>query len=418
MQKFSKFTSLSTISVCFLVFSSGQAGARAHKSSLQVSELDSSDLSPNISGAEAFLDQALPFSRLTSPLFSTEKSLNDLGEEVIKPKFSSGSWQDLPGNNSMLPFILPAPDQGGAGSCLYMALTGIAEWHLAFRNSQLSRRGDGPLDLSERALMNVAGIAEEGNGVANWKTDSIYLFNQNSKGVLNKDYRYTKGSYSTDDDGNYVPSEPNDRNASYDQSYNWINELNSNTKRAVAMPKFSRHVIFADPASNQWNVGVAPANIVQLIKDRLDRYSAPVLIIYNHYGYWHAVGIYGYDENTPTNCSFVENSIQYFDSRSKELNREIERENDPAKRKRMLALANKLRDTGLKVDDGYTKAGKCNNKGVFYIRDSIYSDASEAMYDYDLNNQGEEENYSKRVLLRSESFVKHLVNHAVQIMAE
>src|SRR5882757_3667023 len=60
------------------------------------------------------------------------------------------------GYSELLPFSLLAPDQEEAGSCLYMTLTGVAEFYLARQNPRLSRAPDGPLDLSERHLMNIA----------------------------------------------------------------------------------------------------------------------------------------------------------------------------------------------------------------------------------------------------------------------
>ncbi|NCN39949.1 hypothetical protein GW916_01740 [bacterium] len=345
--------------------------------------------------------------------------LSVLGYGIKDTAAIQSNWENLQGHNNMLKYVMPSPDQGGAGSCLYMALTGIAEWHLAKKNPRLAIRGDGALDLSERALMNLAGLQEENNGVENWKTDSILLFNQNDRGILNRDLRYTKGFHKYDDNlRRYVRANEGDANAEYGQSFNWINGVTRETRRGVVMPKFQRHVIFADPASNQWNVAVAPSNIAEQIKDRLDRYNAPVLLIYNHYGYWHAVGVYGYDEEAETDCSFVENNVKYFDARSKELYEEASRISDPARKKSKLALADKLRETGIKVDRDYHQAGGCNRRGVFYVRDSIYSDPSEAMYDFDLSRTGDEEHYSKRIILRSESFMRHMVNHVVQITAD
>lgn len=328
-------------------------------------------------------------------------------------------WRQLPGHNHMLKYVLPSPDQGGAGSCLYMALTGIAEWHLAKRSPRVSRAGDGPIDLSERALMNLAGVQEADNGVENWKTDSILLFNQDDYAIRNIDYRFTKDWYGYDQNGRYTPAAPNSRGAYYGQTFNWINQLNvENPARRARMPKFRRDVIFADPASNQWNVGVAPRGLAQEVKKRLRENNAPVLLIYNHYGYWHAIGVYGYDENTATECSFVEGNLRYFDRRPVELRAEAAEETDANRKKRLLNLANKLEQTGDKLELSYESRGRCNNRGVFYVRDSIYSDPSEAMYDFDLTQTGEEEHYSKRIILRSESFVDNMVNHAVQIFAQ
>ena len=63
---------------------------------------------------------------------------------------------ELQGFNELVPYVLPSPQQEDAGSCLYMSLTGIAEWWLARLNPAVSRRPNGPLDLSERHLINIS----------------------------------------------------------------------------------------------------------------------------------------------------------------------------------------------------------------------------------------------------------------------
>jgi len=329
------------------------------------------------------------------------------------------STQNASVHNSLLPYVMPSPDQFDAGSCLYMALTGIAEWWLAKLNPRVSRQSDGPLDLSERYLMNLAGLEESENGVENWKTDTILLFNEKQRAALNRDYRYTQGWYTSDEEGDYIKAQPHSSGASYGTPFNWIQEaLFNQVPLQARLPKFSRDVIFADPESNQWNVGVAPSYLPSLIRNYLDRNNSPLLIIYNHAGYWHAVGVYGYDRNAETDCKFVNSSLRYFRERSTELKEEARNTPDPDKKESLLKLADKLERTGIKANDAYERNGGCNKKGVFYVRDSIYSDSSEALYDYDLSNSGEEAHYSKRIILRSESFMQVLVNHAVGIYAQ
>ena len=108
--------------------------------------------------------------------------ISDLpGAESDEAGLEPFGWS-LGGFDKLVPFVLPSPNQEGAGSCLYMATTGVAEWWLARLNPTLSRAPDGPLDLSERHLMNLAGgrgnEQEDKADLPNWRTDSIYLFNQ------------------------------------------------------------------------------------------------------------------------------------------------------------------------------------------------------------------------------------------------
>jgi hypothetical protein len=173
---------------------------------------------------------------------------NDLSEGSTPVEASAWTLdlqvgEQAPGFSEMLDYALPAPDQEEAGSCLYMSLTGIAEWWVAKLNPRVSRTPDGPIDLSERFLMNTAGADETTPGLANWKTDSVYLFNRAGSAIRNHDYRFTKGWYKTDSNGDYVPAKPNARGASYDAAYNWIDEMpNVPQGSRVVLPKFERRM--------------------------------------------------------------------------------------------------------------------------------------------------------------------------------
>lgn len=322
---------------------------------------------------------------------------------------------DLGGFNELVPYVLPSPDQNEAGSCLYMALTGSAEWWLARRNPYASRAPDGPIDLSERYIMNLAGLEEDSNGVDNWKTDSIYVFNRHHRAALNREYRYTKGWYIWTEDGY---EHQGDKVGSYGTSYNWINELDTYDLDTWGqpLPHFERDVLYADPESNQWNVGIGDGSWIRKIKTALQTRKAPVIVVYNHYGYWHAVLVVGFDDNASSReCPFVEGNRKYMVDRPIELRNKAQQSDDLVEQKRLIALAKKMEETSEKIENAYEEQGGCHSRGVFYVRDSIYADASEALYDYDLNTKGEEEHYSKRIILREYDWVRYLSNHAVAI---
>ena len=323
--------------------------------------------------------------------------------------------------NELLPHLLASPDQTEAGSCLYMSLTGNAEWWLSRLNPAVSTAADGPIDLSERYLMNLSGGTDEANSpVQNWKLDSIFLFNIENKSVLNTGYRYTKGWYKHDSDDKLLAALPDEEGASYGTYYNWIIGDLAAIKPAdfVELPHFKRDVIFEDPESNQWNVGVTPDNIVEKIKTALTVNKAPVQIIYNHFGYWHAVMIVGYDDNADNDdCSFVKRSIKHNKDKAVEYFRKIFQTTDPEKQEYYYKRYKKYMTTYTKLkhaveDGGYGK------KGVFYVRDSIYSDSTAPLYDYDLSREGEEEHYCKKVIVHEYEWAKYLGNHIIQIMPE
>ena len=326
----------------------------------------------------------------------------------------------LGGFNELLPYVLQSPNQEDAGSCLYMSLNGIAEWWMAKLQPKMSRDPDGPLHLSERYLMNLAGIEEDQNGIPNWKTDSIFLFN-NAKGtVLNSDFRFTKNWYTKDEKGNYIRAEKTQTGAEYGTPYNWIDERNLLTKTPrVPLPTFKRDILFADPESNQWNTGIAPMDIAEKIKAALQEKKAPVHVIYNHYGYWHATDIVGFnDEMENQRCGFVENFIAYMSHRPADLRRQAEAAQDPKEKERLLKSADKAERAHNQAKAAYDGGGGCHTKGVFYVRDSIYGDMTGPKYKFDPSAPAQSGSYSKPIVFLEYDWVRTMANHISQIYIE
>lgn len=325
----------------------------------------------------------------------------------------------LKGYNELLPYVLASPDQEDAGSCLYMSLTGIAEWWLARLHPELSRAHDGPLDLSERYMMNISGIDEAANGVPNWKTDSIWLYNEVGHGILNSAYRFTKGWYVLDHEGNPVVSTATVTGASFDTTFNWIDQRGLIPAAAhIALPNFDREVIYADPESNQWNTAVMPADIVERVKTKLQARQAPVNVIYNHFGYWHSVMVLGFDDSMSSNgCGFVERFDGYMPSEAARLRDEAAKTSDPEEKKALLARATKLETLGAKFHQAYTTGGGCSGRGMLYVRDSIYPDDSDP-YDFTPGQTGGGGHYSKKIVLREYEWLRYMANHATQVFVK
>lgn len=341
---------------------------------------------------------------------------NSAEEGTVPIKTYAIVTRDLPsGFGDLVPYILRSPDQDEAGSCLYMAHTGIAEWWLARLNPTVSRAPDGPIDLSERYLMNL-----EDNDITNWRTDTIYLLNRHDqKAALNRSYRFTKGWYKEDSSEHLVRAKPHESGSSYGTSYNWIDERASIVGDLVSLPHFKRDVIFADPTSNQWNMGVAPRDIIETVKGALSSNRAPVLVIYNHMSYWHAVFIVGYsDTQSSGNCSFVEKTRQHFVKKLDEDRNALAAATTDEERTRLRAQLDKDEKLRTNLENGYEAGGGCRGKGVFFVRDSIYEDPDGPMYDYDPTQRGEEAHYNKTVILREYEWLEYLANHIVQIGVE
>jgi hypothetical protein len=298
----------------------------------------------------------------------------------------------LGGYNELLPYVLRSPDQEDAGSCLYMATTGIVEMSLARLHPNVSRLPDGPLDLSERWLMNKGAESGASAVVDNFLTDTIYLFNTSSRTVRNSAYRFTKGWYYQQADGDIVRAPDFSDDAEYGTGINWLDERDQIAGGAVTLPKFGRTVLYKDPTGNKWAVGGMPRDIVSRVKTALRTKKAPVLVVYNHFGYWHAVYIAGYDDEADSDdCRFVRETYKYFAERAD------------------------TRGTAEDIKAAWERGGGCAGKGVFYVRDSIYPDDDGPSYDFDPDHSGDEAPYSQKVVLHEYEWLEYLANHAVQI---
>jgi hypothetical protein len=324
----------------------------------------------------------------------------------------------LPGFSDLTQNILAAPDQEDAGTCLYMSLTGIMEWWATRLNPSLARAADGDLDLSERFTVNMASSMGSQAGVRNWKTDSVEIFNKLGYAVTNRSYRFAKGYYRQSPRG-YVSADPSDPTATFGTPFNWINQVASTTLEKVKLPHFSREVLFADPQGDQWNIGVAPEGLVDLIKQRLVERKAPIHVIYNHYGYWHATVLLGYDdEGDSQQCQFVEGFRKHMKENPARLRQKAAEETSVERRNELLGQARAQDSVSRRIEAAWSRGGGCRGKGVFYVRDSIYGSEDQPTYDYNPALPDAKGRYSKRLITLEYDWVKYLANHAVQIYAD
>jgi hypothetical protein len=92
---------------------------------------------------------------------------------------------------------------------------------------------------------------------------------------------------------------------------------------------------------------------------------------------------------------------------------------EPKEKERLLVRGARLK----RVSEKLTQSAEadpehgCNAQGVFYVRDSIYTDPSQPLYDYDLSQAGEETHLGYPVILREYAWLKHVSNHITQITA-
>lgn len=322
------------------------------------------------------------------------------------------------GYDALLPFVLASPDQIDAGSCLHMSITGIAEWWLARIFPAMSREPDGPIDLSERLTMNEAGYEEDDAYLANWRTDAMFLFNRmRGRAVQNRSYRFTKGWYTGSlHDGTARPAAPDEPDARYDESFNWLDQRQKIQGGWVMLPPFDRIIIHMDQGRDQWAIGGAPADIVERVKVHLQRNQAPVQVIYNHNGYWHSVFIVGFNDNTDNgDCAWTQDFRKTISERAAEFQQNADNAATPGERDYWQVRADRAASTSTRIEDLWTQRGGCSSdKGVFYVRDSIYPDTDGPMYDYDPSKTGEESPYSRKIVLKEYDWLRYFANHVVQ----
>ncbi|MBF0316262.1 MAG: hypothetical protein HQK50_16645 [Oligoflexia bacterium] len=313
-----------------------------------------------------------------------DSTLIDLGNDPLPSAYKA-----------LFDYILPSPDQHqgtlgtssyiNAGSCHFMATTGAMEILMNMDLPKEERLPGGNSDLSERWLMNMGDDLYP----TSWLANNILMFNDYGGGMLNQNYRYTKGSYFF----------------RYSVKYNWRNHLPSNwSNLLVKTPKVERQVLFGKRnLSSRYDVAVMSDKTVERIKRALVVKQGPVLVVYNDSEVWHAILVVGYDDHDSEEA--VNNSNNSSDTRCPFV-------------KSMLTNLNSSHRK--KIENAMAKDGGCAEKGVFYVRESEYFpepfySKHDSNYDYDLKRKGEEQVYVGTTTKRSYEWAKYLASYAISI---
>jgi hypothetical protein len=206
-------------------------------------------------------------------------------EQAVKPQLAAPPLLKTPDTSpsenvrtdhsfKLVDYILPSPDQAGAGSCLYMTATGIAEVllnkSLGIKKPQLG----GPTDLSEQWTI---GLSRQ-IGLSNNYTAAVDLV---VRGGAVPDTHLKFKAYSTQ---------------------SWISEpppAIAQTTPRYTMPNIDKVVLFnAGGEGTQRSNGVMGQQAIEGIKKFLTENESPVLLTYQPPGvnYWHANMVIGYDD--------------------------------------------------------------------------------------------------------------------------
>jgi hypothetical protein len=318
----------------------------------------------------------------------------ELKNEPRTPK-DADAWASS--DTTLVDLALATPNQFDAGSCLFMANTGAMEILLNQHVAPETIKNEGDTDLSERFLM-VAPNKVPDSQIPYDLTDTLYAYNYLGGSLLNRDYPFCAGYVKETANGSVVPSNAGDPDAYISCMVNWFDQLPSNWRDLlVPTPPAERTVIFVDPLrddDSQWRVGLFDDDTIERIKHELRTKKAPVLVVYNHYLYWHTNVIVGYDDTLSTGggCPMVEDSVAYFEQKG------------------FTAYAKKIKDR-------MAELGGCHDTGVFYVRDSIYDGGlQEGWYDYSTDDVSvQKERYSKRIVKLEYDWAKYLGNHTYTV---
>lgn len=357
-----------------------------------------------------FSAQIITGTKLANDQSGFEKDLSPITTKALLPDATDFAG----GMNHFLPYMMPTPDQENAGSCLFMSHTAATE---VLVNRERDLNGLQNIDLSERYFMNLSKAGIGNDIIADWKTDTIYRLNKTGRMYTNENFPYMKGWYKAGPNGLRIFADENDQDAFYGVRANWVLALDQLKKKpSIKLPKYERKVLFQDPKKNRWNVATAPNDIVSKVKKALHKKTGPVVVIYNHTGFWHAVMVAGYND-TVTNhgCPFVSEFPNRMRNRADQIRDEANQQKDPAKRKKLLSKARLFEKRANQAEDSFTKAGGCSERGVFYVRDSIYPTETMPLYDYDPKRSGEEKHLNSPVILREYDWLRHLSNHVIHI---
>jgi len=293
-------------------------------------------------------------------------------------------------DKDLMDYVFASPNQFDAGTCLFMSSTGAMEILMNQHTNMSQANYLGDTDLSERFLMNASNYVPR-TDLDYSITDVVETYNHFGGSLLNRDYPFTAG-YMVEEGNGTRPANANEDGAYFTLSINWVDDLPTDWQNSLTeTPKADRTMIAIDPNLNGnsiWNVGLFNDEVVERVKYELRVRNAPVIIIYNHYLYWHADIIVGYDDNASIGeCPMVKSTLSHFEENGN------------------TAYVNR-------VESQMEREGGCSTSGVFYVRDSIYEGTSqEPMYSYS-DQYAFEKPYSQRIIERSYDWVKYLSNHA------
>lgn len=178
----------------------------------------------------------------------------------------------------LIKYVQPAPQQGHTGTCLYVASTGAIELILNKRDNIRYPSPYGPNDLSESFLINAP-----------------FFYPMENKDLWEKIILKFNHGY-----GIHIDDWPFDAWRDFRVNRDvWRSRDTTNLKK-IKIPKIETIKLFS--IGNRWTTHVLNEEHIQSIKNALWEHKSPVMVNYNHDGFWHMVLIIGYNDNLPGKC--------------------------------------------------------------------------------------------------------------------
>jgi hypothetical protein len=181
----------------------------------------------------------------------------------------------------LIKYVQPAPQQGHTGTCLYVASTGAIEMILNKKDQIKYPIPYGPNDLSESFLIN-APFSYPIENKSNW--EKIILKFNNGYGI-------------------HIDDWPFDAWTDFRINRNVWDSRNITNLKKINIPKIDTIRLFS--IGNRWATNVLEKEHIDLIKKALWEHKSPVMVNYNHDGFWHMVLIVGYNDNLPGKCLLI-----------------------------------------------------------------------------------------------------------------
>lgn len=192
-----------------------------------------------------------------------------------------------------------------------------------------------------------------------------------------------------------MPATPDDPDAYFTWGYSWIDGLPDGWEGMLTpTPRVERTLIAIDPDLDEWSpwdAGMMDRQVIDRIQFQLDTRNSPVSIVSNHSMYWHNNLIVGYDDLAgPSDSTVIQDSLDAMEAQG----------------------FDELVD---KIEQHMEQQGGLTDRGVFYVRDSIYAGGDEELL-YTYNEEyGVLEPYSARIVALPYDWVVYLANHVYTI---